>query len=274
MIREYITYLKEIKGYSENTLIAYEKDLRAFASYMRQRDAMARWSNITMSDIDDYIIAARRNGKKPTTTNRELAAISGIYNYFMRQGLMKENPCKYESRSKIKEALPNTIPSNELAMAFIHADGWAAIMIGILATTGIRIQELLDLRWQDIDWNEETLRINGKGNKQRIVYCRHDVLEMLKPYKGKRQWVGKIFGIDQREARAILYKALKPYCSVEHLSPHVIRHTLATEMAKNGANVTTIAKILGHRDIRTTQKYIDMTQMQVQRALANTNILN
>lgn len=274
MISEYANYLRSIRGYSENTIKAYCRDLHDFVSYLHAHRAAARWSNVTMTEIDEYVMHQAKRGMKPATTNRQLAAISGIYNYFMRQGMLTENPCKYESRRKIGQRLPNTIPAEDLSAAYQHAKGATKLMIGILATTGIRIQELLELTWEDVNTSTGAMRINGKGSKQRIVYTQQYICDILTKIKSISEQSGKMFKLDQREARTMIYEALQPYSKARQLSPHAIRHTLATTMAANGTNVTTIASILGHSDIRTTQKYIDMTQMSIKNALQQTSIIN
>lgn len=273
MIQEYASYLRSIKGYSENTIKAYSRDLREFVSYLQAHRAAARWSNVTMSEIDDFVTSQAERGMKPATTNRQLAAISGIYNYMKRQGMLSENPCKYESRRKIGHRLPNTIPAADLSVAYENAEGVTKLMIGILATTGIRIQELLQLTWEDVNTTTGEMRINGKGGKQRIVYSQQYILKELREVERLGEQRGRMFYIEQREARMMIYEALRPYSKARQLSPHAIRHTLATTMAANGTNVTTIASILGHTDIRTTQKYIDMTQMGTREALQQASVI-
>lgn len=260
MIEKYITYLTAIRGYSENTAIAYEKNIRHFAQWARRNVKDARWSTITQNDIDAYIISQQREGLKPSTTNQRLASISGFYNYLRREGHDIPNPCKYESRRKIAKNLPNTIPPAQLKEAYNHAVGMVKLWIGLLSTTGIRIQELLDMTWEDIDFETQSIRVNGKGSKQRIVYTNKEILEPLEAVKNLGKHSGRLFNIEQREARKRIWEALKPYCQAPQLSPHAIRHTFATHAANIGANVTQIAHVLGHEDIKTTQKYIDMTQ--------------
>lgn len=146
-------------------------------------------------------------------------------------------------------------------------------MIGILATTGMRLQELLDLEWSSIDWETKAIKVEGKGRKQRITYTTTEVLEELRPLYDYAHGKGRIFDTDQRNARYILWDALRNYSNAKQLSPHAIRHTLATNWAKNGANVTTIANLLGHSDISTTQKYIDMTQASIKDACTQFSII-
>ena len=213
-------------------------------------------------------------GLAPATTNRHLAAISGIYHYMKRNGMEVENPCRYESRRKLAKLQPNTIDTNELRKAYEAATGVTKVMIGILASTGIRIQELLDLQWEDINFNDCSLRIMGKGRKERIVYATPSSLETLQLVKEHYHSTGHIFTMEQRAARHMIYEALRPYCTGRQLSPHAIRHTFATELAKAGTNVTAIAKVLGHESIMTTQKYIDMTQTDVKNVCQQLTLFN
>lgn len=274
MITEYINYLRTICNYSENTAIAYQKDLTNFVRWMKSIQPDARWSTITRNDIDEYITAQVADGLKPSSTNRRLAAISGLYRYMRRQGKEVQNPCRFETRRKLEKTLPNTIPAADLKRAYEASHGATKVMLGLLATTGIRIQELLDIRWEDINFNDNSIRIHGKGNKEREVYTTADKLDILRTLTKMGQHSGLVFTIDQRTARYMLWEALKPFSSAKQLSPHAIRHTVATNMATQGANVTTIANILGHQDIKTTQRYIDMTQGNSRAAYTQYNLFN
>lgn len=274
MIEKYISYLKEIRGYSENTAKAYEKDLRHFAKWMLANIAGARWSTITRAEIDAYIMSQSAAGLAPATTNRRLSAIAGIYNYMKREGHDIENPCKYESRRKQERTIPNTIRPEQLKTAYEHAAGISKVMLGLLITTGMRIGEMLAMTWEDIDWKERSIRIHGKGNKQRIVYTTAEALEILKCYQTYYSQSGIIFQQDQRTARHMLWESLRRYCTAAQLSPHAIRHTFATNIALQGANVTTLAAMMGHSQIQTTQKYIDMTQTEQRDIVDHCNILN
>lgn len=261
MIREFLTYLRSIRGYSENTVRAYGKDLKEFAQWVRESTDHARWSALTREDIDKYLIHQAERGLKPSTTNRQLSAISSLYGYFMREGLMDHNPCKYESRRKQPQTMPATIPVRAIQKAYNKAHGMTKTMLGLLATTGIRLQEMLDLKWQDIDFENAQLRIIGKGSKERIVKTHPIVLERLNEVRKYARPDMRLFWISQRRTRYLIYEALKPYSNSKALNPHAIRHTFATELAKNGESTTTIAKILGHAHLETSQKYINMAEI-------------
>lgn len=261
MIDHFVTYLRSIRGYADNTIRAYESDCRGFAAFIRQRRVDARWGNITRDDIDAYMIALQEAGKKPTTTNRILASLSALYRYFQREGLTDNNPCKYESRRKTPTTIPTTINVKQLQKAYDKATGMTKTMLGLLASTGIRLQELLNLNWEDIDFTNNSLRIHGKGSKERLVYTSASMLASMRERTKDFRPSGRIFWIGQRTARYRLYHALVPYCKASQLSPHAIRHTYATELAKAGVTTAEISKILGHTHLNTAQKYIDLAQV-------------
>lgn len=261
MLTRFENYLRNIKGYSERTCSEYLKDIKAFSLWAKANVKDARWSTLTRSDIDEYITMRAKEGIKPTTTNRELASISALYRYFIREGLLKNNPARYQSRRKVGSHLPNTIPSEDIQAAYANSVGVVHVWLGLLATTGIRISELLSLKWEDIDFKTCALEINGKGNKDRLVYTTPEYLELMRQAYERHPTEGRIFRYSEREARHMIWNALKPYSRATQLSPHAIRHSFATSLAKQGVNVATIATILGHSRIATTQKYIDMAQM-------------
>lgn len=274
MIKQFVNYLVTLRGYSQNTAEAYEKDLHDFARWAQTNLTDARWSTITRADIDQYIMSLVADGLKPATTNRRLASIAGLYRWFKREGKDIDNPCQFESRRKLAKTLPNTIPTEDIKRAYEQSQGVTKVMLGLLATTGIRIQELLDINWEDINFADQSIRINGKGSKQRTVYTTQDKLETLQTLSSMGTKTGLIFTMEQRTARHMIWEALKPYSRAKQLSPHAIRHTVATNMAIQGANVSTIATILGHNDIKTTQKYIDMTQGNPRAAYTQYNLFN
>lgn len=274
MLTRFENYLRNIKGYSERTTSEYLKDLKAFARWAKANKQDARWSTLTRSDIDDYISMRAKDGIKPTTTNRELAAISALYRYFIREGLLKNNPARYQSRRKVGYHLPNTIPSEDLQAAYKNSFGVVHVWIGLLSTTGIRISELLGLNWEDIDFKTCALEIKGKGNKERLVYTTPEYLDLMRQAYERHPIEGRIFRYSDREARFMLWEALKPYSRAKQLSPHAIRHSFATSLARQGVNVATIATILGHNRIATTQKYIDLAQMDCKAVSAQYSPLN
>lgn len=268
MLTRFENYLRNIKGYSERTSSEYIKDLRGFARWIKHYYPSVRWSTLEREHIDAYITARASANIAPATTNRELAAISALYRYFQREGLTDRNPAKYMSRRKTPKNIPSTIPTEDLKQAYANAYGLVKVWIGLLATTGMRISEMQLLKWEDIDFEHNLIEIKGKGKKERLLHTTSEALEQLRALKARSCVSGFIFGhYGQREMRYQIFKALQPYSTAKQLSPHAIRHTFATNLATNGVNVSTIASILGHNHIETTQKYIDLSQAR--REVAN-----
>lgn len=274
MITRFTNYLLSIRGYSPRTANGYAKDCKAFARWIKANRVGARWSTLTREDLDAYISARTEDGISPATTNREIAAISALYRYFIREGLLTTNPAKYESRRKQAERQPNTIDICELRQAFEHAFGLDKFMLGILITTAIRISELLAIRWEDCDWQSGAIRIQGKGRKERTVYMSGEMLALFAEIPDRQQRKGFMFPQNERDARYRVFQALKPYCHGKQLSPHAIRHTIATYWATQGANVTTIAAALGHNRIATTQQYIDLAQSNTRALMRDNSLIN
>lgn len=262
MIKEFATHLSSIKGQSENTVKAYVKDLHDFVKYVKGTRNDARWSNITSADIDGYVEDMERRQLTPATSNRRLAAIGAIYRYMRRQGYDITNPARYETRKKVGEKEPNTIDIEDLKRALANTKGTIHLIIHVLVTTGIRVQELLDIEKRDIDERANEIKIHGKGNKERTVPTTEECMKELTQY-ARNMNQGKIFiGWTQRQLRETLYFTMREYSQAPQLSPHAIRHTYATTMAKNGISVYDLGKLMGHTDIKTTQKYIDRGQMK------------
>lgn len=274
MIKEFKTYLSSIRGYSPQTIAGYCRDLRHFAQWAQQHRPDARWSNITRDDIDTYLKERCAAGMAPATTNRALSSISALYSYMAREGMKVENPCRYESRRKIADTVPNTIPYADLEKAYEHAAGVTRVLLGILITTGMRIGELLAMQWEDIDLTTCRIKVHGKGAKERVVITTKDVLQpLIDNVPCEKRW-GRMFYFTQRTARTMIYDALRNHTNAKQQSPHAIRHTVATHLAQMGVNTVTIAKVLGHNSTETTQRYIDAAAIDVTAALTNNNILS
>lgn len=274
MIDKFTNYLVSLRGYSENTARGYEKDIRHFQNWLKENVDGARWSLVTRDHIDKYISDEVARGLKPATTNRRLSSIAALYNWFKREGYDIENPCKFESRRKNPPQAPNTIPTGQLNEAYAHAVGATKFLLGLLMTTGMRIQEVLDMNWEDINFETQAIKVHGKGGKSRIVFSTPDVLEPARAAHEYMHKTGRMWGIDQRTARHMVWEALKPFCNAPQLSPHAIRHTFATNIASHGGNVSTLGQILGHKHLETTQRYIDLAQAPVRQTCQQYTLFN
>lgn len=262
MINNFKTYLTNNRGYSIHTATAYGKDLHDFAKWARMNMKTPTWSSVQITDIMTYVSDLHEQGKSVSTINRHISSIRQFFNYLKKNGQLKENPARYIESLKRPYRIVNTIPTEAIQKALQKATGTIRIMLLILSKTGVRVQEMLDIEVQDIETQNGRIRIHGKGQKERYVYMRDAEIREVAEYAQGRP--SRIFGeITQRQVRTAVYETLRYHTNARQLSPHAIRHTFATNMAKNGANVTTIATILGHESIKTTQKYIDLGQNNI-----------
>lgn len=274
MITKYINYLSNVAGYSQNTCKVYESDLRAFAVWAKVHTTNGRWSCIKQSDIEAYISHLTKQGYEAASTNRVLSSIRSLYRWWQRQGLITANPAKNVLPRLKPKIVPTTISTEKLHAIYQAADEETRLIIAILYCTGIRVSELLSIRWQDVNLENGSILINGKGNKQRYVYVGNNVIEGLRKRLSGRNWKGVIFQHSQRTIRRMLTDALHAAGKEGTLSPHVLRHTIATQWAKNGASNTAIAKALGHARLETSNKYIDLAQISAKPMMLINSMFN
>ena len=274
MIENYIDYLRNVAGYSMNTCQAYENDLRNFAVWAMTHTAEGRWSAISQMDIENYIKYLTLHGYQSNSTNRALSAIRGIYRYWQRNGMVPSNPAKNVLPRLVPTTIPTTISTDNLMKVYTAADAETKLIISLLYTTGIRVQELLDIRWQDVDLDNGSILINGKGSKQRYVYIGKGICEVMRERRSQEKGKGVIFYLSQRTIRHKLHEAAMMAGVEQPISPHVIRHTIATEWAANGANAQTLAKALGHAKIETSAKYVNMAHLDTRDVMMQNNMFN
>ena len=252
MIYTFIQYLRFNRGLSENTTKSYEDGLRDFARWINVTAPGTRWSQVTKEQIDEYVAGLVADDYKPATIKQHISALRTFYKTCMAMGMLKHNPARYVSTPKLGITLPKTIERDAIAAALNDAntDNETKGAIAIIYETGIRLQELLDLRPSDVDATNQAIKISGKGRKERTVYYG----ELTKQYG--RYWHGERH--TQREVRHAVYNALRPHSNAEQLSPHALRHTYASTLLNNGMGITAISKLMGHKNQATTERYAQL----------------
>lgn len=258
MIKEYLEHIKTNRGYSPATVISYERELRAFVAYQRRKDANARWSQISPNNIDEYVTDLVGLGMATATIKRKVSVIRSLFNYMRYKGMITNNPAQYTTTPKAAKTLPKTVETQAISAAIADVTNGITtrLQIAIIAETGIRISELLNIQCEDIDTTTRTIKINGKGAKEREVNYGLRTEELLTGYLTSQ--TGALFITATRDTERNIFKAIQKHSKQKKCSPHVIRHTFASEMTRNGAQLQAIAKILGHESTKTTEKYSHM----------------
>lgn len=261
MIQEYLEHISKNRGYSSNTIENYGRDLREFVKWMLEQRTSAKWSNITAQDMDAYVRNLCDLGYASASIKRRVSAVRSIYNYMRGQNLIKVNPAQYTSTPKLAKREPHTVEVQ--AITDVVTDSQVSlttrVQIAILAETGIRISELMSLNVEDVDEQHRQMHITGKGNKERTVNYGERTASMWATYKGHA--TGRIFMEDVRTASRNIHFALAKHSAQKYLSPHIIRHTFATEMMRNGASIYAVRNLLGHESVKTTEKYTQRSQV-------------
>lgn len=253
MIQEYLTYLEKNLNYSENTIRAYSNDLQGFAKYAKTMGW--RWSTLTKQQIDQYV-ASLHDHYEPKTINRRISSLRSMLQWAMRNSYLPQNPARFVQSQKLASTLPETAdrealisylgtPATSEQSEIIHA------LIALLLDTGIRLQEAIDIRCEDINVNQRSITIHGKGNKQRIVYFTDRTIEHNIRTANRRK--GYLLPIEnQQTLRYMMYDELR---GITHTHPHAIRHLWATDLIANGASLQAVSALMGHQSVKTTERY-------------------
>lgn len=259
MITEYLNYLVSIKACSEHTIRAYRCSLMSFASYMMSSKNDARWSNISRQDVESYISYMVACMKQPTTIKRHKAAIFGIYRYMMHMGYIQESDVFFSQSPKLHVTEPNIIDYKDINATIDDAniDIDTRTIILIIAETGLRISEVLNLRPLDFDRSNKMITISGKGDKLRHCYYSTRIAAMLNQYYRYTKRCDNLFEGNERIIRKKIWMALHKHSNAIKTSPHILRHSFATQMISKGMSLVNLQGILGHSDITTTRKYIN-----------------
>ncbi|MER2032577.1 tyrosine-type recombinase/integrase [Exiguobacterium indicum] len=263
IIEEFVKYLGINRGLSEGTVREYRKDLRETQTWMVTNAKVERWSQVTKENIEDYVADMSLTGLKPATIRRRVSCLRTFYQYAWQKGLQKENPAKYVSTPKVGESVPRTLAQTEIqaAISDTSIDAMTRTMLTVMSETGIRISELRNIKAWDINQDEHTIRVHGKGNKERTVYYGAGTAETFRHLHVPGDTV--IFPLSDIEARSRIFWALRKHTGAERCSSHTLRHTWATSMLNAGADLKTIATIMGHASVTTTEKYAKVAGVKV-----------
>ena len=263
IIEEFVKYLVTNRGLSERTGIEYRKDLREIQKWMVANAKVERWSQVTKENIEDYVADMSLAGLKPATISRRISCLRTFYQYAWVKGLQQENPAKYVSTPKVGESVPKTLDPKEIQTAISDTtiDAMTRAMVTVMSETGIRVSELRNIRAWDINKEERSITISGKGNKERKVYYGDGTATLL----GKLRVPGVtyLFPMGDREARSRIFWALRKHTPAAHCSSHCLRHTFATTMLNNGAELKSICTLMGHATVATTERYAKVAGVKV-----------
>ena len=271
-ISDFLSYLEVEANYSKNTINSYENDLNKFEGYYKSKDLL----KITSKDIEKYIQTL--SDLAPTTVSHNISSLKTFYSYFLKQGRISNNPTDGIKSPKLGIHLPTYLTIDEVnkLLDIEVTDAFSSrnkAILELMYATGLRISEVISLEFKNIDYDECIIRVMGKGSKERIVPVNDYAIKYLKEYIDnyrpelvKNEINNYIFlnNHGRMLTRQGIFKMIKNYAALKNIKktigPHTLRHTFATHLLENGADLRVIQELLGHSDISTTQIYTHLTK--------------
>lgn len=254
MVQEFIDYQRDVKGLSACTLENYRKDLQAWTLYAGKKGLT--WRTTSKQDVDCWTAYMKDFGYSASTIKRRVEVLRLIYTWAEHEGMLTENPARYAQTPKAEKKLPKVVDAEKLR-TYIDSEpstGEGVVvrnLTALLLETGVRIGEALSITTDDIDRERRAIIIHGKGSKEREVYYGDRFAKVLDKWYQSR--TGVLFPGEAIEYRYMMYRQMGHIFYRIH--PHLIRHTFATEMLNAGMDLKTLASLLGHEHVQTTEIY-------------------
>lgn len=274
LVEDFLNYVKYQKRYSQHTFIAYKNDLEQFLVFIQSTYELNEISKITSSMVRSWLASLKQDDVTAKTINRKLSTLKSFYKYLLKQKLITTNPLSVIVAPKIAKRLPVFVEEKQMQTLLTHVAQHSnfeqqtqALIIKLFYTTGIRLSELLKLQVQDIDSSYCQIKVLGKGNKERIIPIDRDLLQSINEYicnkpqpsannlfvntKGKPLYAKQVY--------IWVKQNLNLVTTVKKKSPHILRHSFATHLMNNGAELNAVKDLLGHSSLAATQVYTHNT---------------
>ncbi len=267
----FIRMLRSEKYYSDHTCRNYRRDLGQFYQFLQKRN-ISDWRKVQYGEVSAYAAFRFRNGKKPSTIQRELSSIRSFYQFLVQQKKLKNNPARDVKAPRSEHLLPKTCDAETVGQLLQNRNCEDSLLIRDLAifeliySSGLRLAELVGIKLQDIDLSQKQLMVTGKGNKTRYLpvgskaieavrkwlkirgnYLRDDSQALFLSKRGKR--------ISARNVQSRLEHLSQRQSLGQNLSPHSLRHSFATHLLESSSDLRAVQELLGHANISTTQIY-------------------
>jgi len=270
---KFITYLSSEKRFSEHTIKSYATDLKQFTSFLSSEfQIIDEIHEISFQIIRTWITSLLEKGINPRSVNRKISTLKTYFKFLIREGELIENPMMKVVAPKSKKRLPIFIEEDQIASLLNEVqfeEGFVGqrnkLIIELFYVTGIRLSELINIKISDVDFNNQSIKVLGKRNKERIIPLSSNVVNDLNIFIKNNNKNKYLFTNLEGEKlyNKLVYRIVNKYIgkisSVNKKSPHILRHTFATHMLNNGADINAIKELLGHANLSATQVYTHNT---------------
>lgn len=290
LVKRYLLFLRAERNVSQHTLRAYEHDLKEFIQFEQNRSLRLEHFREIRLLVREYwqYLSEKKNQK--STVARELSALSSFMNFLVRENIIEANPFDYLPSPKKDRKLPNFLTEKEMSELLTslqdsqhRLSSRDRTLVELLYSTGIRIQEAVNLNLEDFDMWNGMVRILGKGNKERMVPVGKTALtavhQLTKQKSPMEKWRPRSQGplflnfrgtrLSVRGARKVIQRAMKQIALHKKVSPHVFRHSFATHLLNRGCDLRAVQEMLGHKSLVTTQRYTHTTYEHLKKVYEN-----
>lgn len=278
-IQSFVDYLKFEKRYSALTIRSYHDDLAQFFDFLEAQFGTFKIKEISQSFVRSWLASLKDNDITARTINRKISTLKSFFKYHLKNGVIENTPMFNITAPKISKRLPVFIKEKDLSdltkALNTNSEDWDSLntkmLITVFYSTGMRLSELINMKEKQVDFSRKQLKVLGKGNKERIIPAGEELLSTIRHYinekrkvfeksddvflvssKGKKLYAKYAYNL----VRGILNEEVK---TLDKKSPHVLRHTFATHLMNNGANLDAVKELLGHASLASTQVYTHNT---------------
>ena len=279
LLSEYLEYLEIEKGLSENTTQAYRRDLTDFISGIK-----VELSNINRNQITTYIRNLHEKHYSPTSVMRKIASLRGFFKWLCANNYCNANPTLTLEQPKVPKKLPKVMTVQEIeTLLNQHLTKLEKVILELLYDCGLRVSELVNLKINDYDLNAKYIQCYGKGSKERIVPMGKKAVTAVKNYLPERDYLIQKYRLNTKRllihengrelTRQDVYNFIHAQGKKIHktISPHTLRHSFATHLLENGADLRVVQELLGHSDVSTTQLYTHISKKRLKEVYFSIN---
>ena len=279
LIDSFLRFLQLEKGLSKNTISSYQTDISGFNQWCS--DQAIKILEVNLSDAENFIVSLRKKELAPASISRKISSLKSLFVYLKKQQHIKTNPFQDLVLPKIPKSLPKSMSTAEVNILLDAPDTSTFIglrdktMLELMYATGLRVSELVNLKYSSFDFERSVIKVLGKGSKERIIPFGDSALSWLKQYIDFRRqnnlsMNSKYFFISQKLSqvtRQSFWQRVEHYQKIASIpykiSPHTLRHAFATHLLNNGADLRSVQMLLGHSDLSTTQIYTHIAKQRL-----------
>ena len=291
-VNQFLDYLQLEKKYSAHTVTAYKGDLQAFSEYLSLECDLQQLTSVNYSHIRSWIIALGEAGISNSSINRKISSLKSFYKFLQKTGQLKVSPLAKHRALKTSRKIQIPFSESEVEKALDNFEATTfedlrnKLVIEMFYSTGIRRNELIEIQLRDIDLQEGLLKVLGKRNKERSIPLLPSVIETLKEYLVERRTHEKsasqsylfLTGKGVKMNETFVYRLINNYfrgvSSKVKKSPHILRHSFATHLLNQGANLNAVKELLGHSSLAATQIYTHSSIAELSKVYKNAHPRN